>query len=543
VGQQPSQISGVWRTSVRTVGKIVSHGRAKDGQDRGHENWAVLFVWENFSRVGGVETFLLHCIRGLPAYGLQPFILDVGARKSTQLAQPEAISDYVINVPELSCAHRNIRNTGLAATLSSLNVKAIVLNDWVYSRIALELPSEIPIIAVCHVDSSDDDYFSTARSLADRLNAIIGVSETICERLKTSLPLGRRSLVRKINYGVDSASARRPWVGDRPLQLVYLGRIQQEQKRILDVVRFVQALNLMGVDCVVTLIGEGPDSNALRDRLSEQSGTVRIKFFGPLLHPEAMQQLASQDIYLLFSEFEGLPISLLEALVRGVVPVVSQIRSGISEILVDSVNARTFPVGRPDLAARIVAELAQNPSQLERLSRAAKQLGDKFTVDKMFANYAELFWATIKRGRRGSFLKESFRIATALRKLKGLMQEPYEFYGRAGDGWMAPYGIIRVLDPKPKSLKLDLEIPGWLPFKFPVSIKAVQNDRQIALLRASAPGYPTLTVPLTQSGIIELSADQWFVPAELGLSPDDRWLCYRVASVSTVNNGQAMIHR
>ena len=247
-----------------------------------------------------------------------------------------------------------------------------------------------------------------------------------------------------------------------------------------------------------------------------------------------MRQLASQDIYLLFSEFEGLPISLLEALMRGIVPVVSQIRSGISEILVNSVNARTFPIGRPDLAAKIVAELAQDPSQLERLSRAAKQLGDKFTVAKMFANYADLFWATIKSGRRQRFFKGSSRIVTVLKKLEGLMQEPYEFYGRAGDGWMAPYGIIRVLDPKPRSLKLDLEIPGWLPFKFPVSIKAVQNDRQIALLQASGPGYPTLTVPLAQSGIIELSADQWFVPAELGLSPDGRRLCYRVASASTV---------
>jgi hypothetical protein len=138
--------------------------------------------------------------------------------------------------------------------------------------------------------------------------------------------------------------------------------------------------------------------------------------------------------------------------------------------------------------------------------------------------------APARNRRRQRFLISASRmLATALKKLKSLTQEPYEFYGRDGDGWMAPYGIIRVVDPKPRVLRLDLEIPGWLPFEFPVSIKAVQNDRQIAVLQASAPGYPTLTVPLTQSGIIELSADQWFIPEELGLSHDNRRLCYRVS--------------
>jgi hypothetical protein len=239
-----------------------------------------------------------------------------------------------------------------------------------------------------------------------------------------------------------------------------------------------------------------------------------------------MKELLSQDIYLLFSEYEGLPISLLEALARGVVPVVSRVQSGIPEILVDTVNARTFPIGRPDLAAKIVTELAQDPSQLERLSRAAKQLGDKFTVEKMCAQYAKLFWTTIKRGRRQAFFGGSSRLASLLRGIQGLA--PYEVHGRAKDGWMAPDGIIRVLDPKPTSLHFDLEIPGWLPFRFPVSITATQNGRQIARLQASAPGHRTLAVPLSEAGIIELAADQWFVPAELGFSPDERWLCYRV---------------
>lgn len=120
------------------------------------------------------------------------------------------------------------------------------------------------------------------------------------------------------------------------------------------------------------------------------------------------------------------------------------------------------------------------------------------------------------------------RISAALRKFKRLSRERYEFHGLAGDGWMSPYGIIRVVDPATKILKLTLEIPAWMPFKFPVFIKAIQNERQIAILEVTAPGIHTLSVPLTASGIIELCADQWFIPAELGVSVDKRQLCYRV---------------
>jgi hypothetical protein len=109
---------------------------------------------------------------------------------------------------------------------------------------------------------------------------------------------------------------------------------------------------------------------------------------------------------------------------------------------------------------------------------------------------------------------------------------PYEIHGLYGDGWMAPWGDINVLDPEPGKLKLRLEIPGFLPFKFPLSIKSVQDDREIKVLQASKPGRRTLRIPVREPGIIKLSADQWFVPKKLGLSHDTRQICYRVCDVT-----------
>jgi len=105
----------------------------------------------------------------------------------------------------------------------------------------------------------------------------------------------------------------------------------------------------------------------------------------------------------------------------------------------------------------------------------------------------------------------------------------YEIRGRYEDCWMLPQAIIHVFDTKPGKITLELEIPAWLPFKFPLSIKAVKDNEEIAVLHASKPGYRKLRIPVREPGFIELSANQSFVPNEaLGLSRDTRQICYRV---------------
>jgi hypothetical protein len=108
---------------------------------------------------------------------------------------------------------------------------------------------------------------------------------------------------------------------------------------------------------------------------------------------------------------------------------------------------------------------------------------------------------------------------------------PYELYGRAEDGWTSPSTMIHVFDPEPRLAKLNLEIPGWLPFEFPAVVKAVQNQREVAAVRASRPGTYSLKVPIVKRGIIEIMADQWFVPEELGISKDARRISYRLISI------------
>src|SRR5262245_28860651 len=351
----------------------------------------VLFVWDGLTSVGGVETFLYQCLRFMPSAGIQPYILDVGTAVGAQAGQFRDFAPFILRAPELVDSSRSIWDTSIGCTLADLKIDAVVLNEWTYGRILFDISAEVPGIAICHTDSDDLEYYPSARLYCPRLNRIVGVSATICEKLKAHLPLWKRRKVVRISYGVEVPASEPTTTSDVDgLRLIYIGRVRQEQKRILDFVEFVRALNDRRVRSTLTIVGDGTEMTELRRRLSELHGPTTVRILGARLHLDTLAELSKQDIFVLFSEHEGLPISGLEALVRGVVPVVSSVKSGILEILTKGENAELFPIGRPDIAARIVDELSVDRSGLARLREGARRLGSMYRIEEMIRRHVEL---------------------------------------------------------------------------------------------------------------------------------------------------------
>lgn len=395
----------------------------------------ILFVWEGLTHVGGVQLFLLQALRYLPEFGFQPYVLDIDSEPGPLAGQFAPFASFILSAPELTRRGTTLYSTGIWEQLQQLGIELVVINEGIYSRILQDLPPALPVILICHVDP-DDRYYHNARVLAYRLQAIVAVSQSIANKLRAVLPPERHSCVRTIQYGVESYVARNQQdMAAPPLRLIYIGRLEQKQKRIYDLTPFVKTLNARGVDYELTIVGTGEAAADLQAALVEESQTGRVRFVGPLPHNQAMVKLGLQHLYLLFSDYEGLPISLLEALVCGVVPVVTAIQSGISEILVDGVNARLFPVGQPETAAAIVAELAHDPASLRALRAQALALGAQFKSKETFRRYAELFteatalvddtqswWtdASFRRRQRLLALVLKLTPTSALRMLAGL---------------------------------------------------------------------------------------------------------------------------
>jgi len=141
------------------------------------------------------------------------------------------------------------------------------------------------------------------------------------------------------------------------------------------------------------LVGEGPEEGLLRRLAGEYGMGDRLHFLGYV--PDTRGIYRAADVLLMPSLFEGLPMTLLEAMAMRV-PVVASALDGIAEVvedgrdgfLVPSGDARGFcervcrVIGDPSLATalgRAAAEKISSQFSSERMCREVERIYDRFT--------------------------------------------------------------------------------------------------------------------------------------------------------------------
>lgn len=141
----------------------------------------------------------------------------------------------------------------------------------------------------------------------------------------------------------------------RPGHLAFIGRLNNRQKR-LDVLFRALAITKHPV-WHLTIVGDGPDRTMLQD-LSKTLG-IDHKMTWSLWQPEPWHDL--DPAYLcLSSDFEGFPMALLEALVRGIPVIATDCPTGPRDIVIPGKNGWLSPVGDvKTLAAHLEEALGQ----------------------------------------------------------------------------------------------------------------------------------------------------------------------------------------
>lgn len=354
----------------------------------------VLLVWRGFGRVygGGVERFLEQSLRYLTDFGFEPYILDLSGGTCSFGPDFDHFSDRIIDGPESSmwptAPSFNLQRTW--ARLRKLNIRLAVFHEPADLRKVGYLPQNLPVLLVCHSDPLSPDYYKTIKRFAPRVAGFVCVSDVIAAKLHATLA-PTRSKIRKIRMGIEPICFKRRSKAD-VLRIVYVGRLENESKRIMDIVPFIEELEALRVDYRLSIIGDGDKKHLLKNRLDRLDVGSRVKLLGGLRHREAMKRLSRADALVLFSQYEGLPFCVLEALSYSVVPIVTRLESGFSEILRNNANALFFDVGHPLQAAQIVKSLADDPELLSKLQCAAGAAGARFSVDETMKSFADLFF-------------------------------------------------------------------------------------------------------------------------------------------------------
>jgi glycosyltransferase involved in cell wall biosynthesis len=240
------------------------------------------------------------------------------------------------------------------------------------------------VFRVGMVQSHDPGVYAMVRSYAAHLDLMAGVSKVVKETLE-AMPEFAHMPVHYLPYGVPMPEKTAASSSDSgaPLRILYLGRLDQEQKRVRLFPQILEQLKSSGIPFHWTIAGEGPERSFLQSALQSPSPKQTVSFPGTILYGDVPKLLAAHDVFLLASDYEGLPLSLLEAMGYGLVPVVSDLASGIREVVDETSGKRIAPNNLPAYAETIIW-LHEHRAEMNRLSQNARaRVQREFSVGAM----------------------------------------------------------------------------------------------------------------------------------------------------------------
>jgi glycosyltransferase involved in cell wall biosynthesis len=224
--------------------------------------------------------------------------------------------------------------------------------------------------------------FRLAGRLADRLVAVSQDAAGLMVR--EGIPSSR---VRTIRNGIDLA--RFAWSGPcRGGPVVTVARLSPE-KDVATLIEAAALLQRQSDDFCLEVAGNGPCLPALQHLAQDLGLGQRVRFLGQVNDVPAL--LGRASLFVLPSRTEGISLTLLEAMARGL-PVVATRVGGNPEVVVEGQTGWLVPPGKPEELARAMLRVQGDPAEGRRLGMAGRQrVQELFDVRAMVASYEALY--------------------------------------------------------------------------------------------------------------------------------------------------------
>jgi glycosyltransferase involved in cell wall biosynthesis len=283
--------------------------------------------------------------------------------------------------------------------------------DIVHSHMFWSSMFASPIARACGVPVTIETLHGTeawrtgwkARCPIDRaITAFVSHYIAVCKSDARFLESKKHLPVKKISIvpnGVDSRRflfsdvqrhqiRRRLGYGDSDLLLIAVARLHRGKgHRIL--LRAMQGLVNLHPTLKLVCLGEGEEKADLLADCSRLRLTPYVHLPGYQRNVE--EWLAAADINVLPSYYEGLPLTILEAMAAGLPTAASEV-GGIPDAIQQGVSGLLVPPGNPERLAEALALLLRDPALRARLGQSARmRVAEHFAFAQQVKSTEQLY--------------------------------------------------------------------------------------------------------------------------------------------------------
>ena len=276
-------------------------------------------------------------------------------------------------------------------------VPIILSDDKTVWQAANALHNTYPIVGVLHSD--EENYYYLAKKYTNQTDIFVSVSARVSQKVLAENPQIAPGRVFTIPCGIELPKMIPRRKSGDILNLVYVGRITDYQKRVSDLGDVALLLKKKNIPFLMNIIGDGLEPKVRLEQKIKDTGLEKeVSFLGWLSQAEVHNYLSSSDVLVLTSDFEGMPIAMMEGLAAGCGFTGTRV-SGIEDYENHPLARdcfRVFEVGDIEDAVRKIQQVAAVPLQTRQQS--ARMLAEsQFSMDSCLENYSKAIGTIPKR--------------------------------------------------------------------------------------------------------------------------------------------------
>lgn len=221
-------------------------------------------------------------------------------------------------------------------SIASIAIQAALIVKKLY-------PEKIKIVMVIHSDTAR--IYKNVSCMIEGIDKVVCISKKIKETCINAYKIPADKLLYHVNpIRITEKQSRQENVHGR-LRVGFAARLFRLAKRTQLLPQVMDACFKRGLDVEFHIAGEGECLDLLRTYVEENHLETKVYLEG-WIPPMGMADFwQRQDIYLNISDFEGMSLTMLEAMAYGAFPVVTDV-SGVTDVIEEGKNGLIVSVDR-----------------------------------------------------------------------------------------------------------------------------------------------------------------------------------------------------
>lgn len=231
-------------------------------------------------------------------------------------------------------------------------------------------------------DPYDDEYSGLLGKIRDftvrKMDGLVFQSEGARDFFDDTVR--KKSVV--IHNAVNIPQNKYPIPSIREKRIINVGRLHHQKNQALLINAFSRIANKFP-DFILEIYGDGELNDALQHQINELGLSKRIMICPP--RKDLWDCIYKASLFVLSSDFEGMPNALMEAMALGLPCISTDCRPGGARTLIDSgVNGVIVPVRNVDELAFAMSKCITRPDFSEKIAKNARSVVNTHSEEVLF---------------------------------------------------------------------------------------------------------------------------------------------------------------